>query len=214
MKTLKYVFIAACLGALALGCDSSINRNIFVQDGEKRASGLNTVNGTITVGSDCDIHGDCHTVNGGIRIGQNSTVRDLMAVNGSIDLGENVSSDDLQTINGPIETGAGSKVRGEVQSINGDIKLDGTQVEQDVSTYNGDITLRNKSIVKGDIVIKKSKGKHDHKRLVKIRIMDESVVEGDIMVLEPAMQVQVKVYLAKDARIKGKIENVEVIQEN
>jgi len=214
MKTLKYVLIAASMGAWALGCDSSINKSIYVQDGEKRSSGLNTVNGTINVGSDCDIHGDCHTVNGGIRIGQNSTVRDLMAVNGSINIGENVRSDDLQTINGEIETGAGSNVRGEVQSINGDIKLEGTQVEQDVSTYNGDITLRGKSVVKGDIVIKKSKGRHEHKRLVKIRIMDESVVEGDIEVLEPESQVQVTVYLAKDARVKGKIENAEVVHEN
>lgn len=212
MKTIMQNFGLALLVALAMGCESSINKNIYVQDGERRDSGVNTVNGSITIGSDCVIRGDCRSVNGSIRVGQNSQVRELQVVNGNIELGANSRArGDIVTVNGAITLGSGTVVTGDVQTINGGIELDHATVENDLTLYNGEIRLTNGSIVKGDIVIKDSKGKRSKEPVIRIRIEDSCVVEGDITVWE--REAAVKIYLGKEARIGGEVTGAEVVRE-
>ncbi|HNW59388.1 MAG TPA: hypothetical protein PKI62_06925 [bacterium] len=212
MKALRLTLGLSFLLAAAPGCDSSINKSVFVQDGERRDTGINTVNGSITVGNDCIIRGGCRTVNGSIRIGQNSMVQELQVVNGDIEIGSNSKSrDDVTTVNGSITLHSGSKVAGDLASINGNLMLDHAIAERDLSLYNGNVELANSSLVKGDLIIKDSKGHHSAQQVITIRLGEGSVVEGDIRVLED--EVKVKVYLGKEARVNGEITNAEVIRE-
>ena len=212
MKTTTLTLSLGLLLAITPGCDSSINKSIYVQDGERRDSGINTVNGTITIGNDCVIRGDCRTVNGAIRVGQNSIVRELQVVNGEIELGrKSRSKNDLMTVNGTVTLQPGSLVNGDVSTINGGIRMDNATVEQDLTLFNGNIELVNASLVKGDIIIKDSKGNRDRNQVYTIRLGEGSVVEGDIFVQED--EVKVKVVLGKDASVKGNVTNAEVIRE-
>ena len=196
---------------LFCGCDASVNRSVYVHDGES-SHGLTSVNGSVYVGVRCSVDGNCHTVNGRVEVGNESRTRDLETVNGRISIGEKVDVDgDAETVNGSIECGGGSKIHGRLSTVNGHIELHNTEVDEDVSTVNGDIRLLAKSLVHGDIVIKGSHGHlFDHQRL-EIRISDGSVVEGGIIVRDP--DTEVTVYLSKDSTVKGEIKNAQVIKE-
>ncbi len=212
MRPINRILSLAVLLAVPLGCDSSINKSIYVQDGERRDSGINTVNGSITIGNDCVIRGDCRTVNGSIRVGRNSHVRELQVVNGDIELDQNARArDDVLTVNGSITLHTDVKVEGDVQTINGDIEMDRALVERDLTLYNGSIELSNGSVVKGDIMVKDSKGHRSEKTVISIRLNDNSMVEGDIRVVEK--EVKVKVFLGKDAKVGGEITGAEVVRE-
>ena len=212
MKTAAMTLSLGLLLAISLGCDSSINKNIYVQDGERRDSDVNTVNGTITIGNNCVIRGDCRTINGTIRVGQNSIVRELQVVNGEIELGrKSRAKEDLMTVNGTITLQPGSLVQGDVSTINGGICLDNATVEQDLTLFNGNIELANASLVRGDIMIKDSKGNRCRDKVYTIRLGEGSVVEGDFIV--QADEIKVKVVLGNDARVKGDVINAEVVQE-
>ncbi|HOT98329.1 MAG TPA: hypothetical protein PLG50_13410 [bacterium] len=212
MKALNVTLGLTLLLAVATGCDSSINKSVYVQDGERRDGGINTVNGNITIGNDCIIRGDCRTVNGSIRVGQNSLVQGLQVVNGDIEIGQNSKArDDVTTVNGSITLHVGAKAAGDLASINGNLTMDHAIAERDLSLFNGNVMLANASLVKGDIIIKDSKRHSSAQQYITIRLGPGSVVEGDIRVLEN--EVKVKVYLGKDARVGGEITNAEVIRE-
>jgi DUF4097 and DUF4098 domain-containing protein YvlB len=212
MRPITQIFGLALFLTIQLGCDSSINKSVYVQDGERRDSGVNTVNGSITIGNDCVIRGDCRTVNGSIRVGQNSHVQALQVINGNIELLQNVKArDDVATVNGAISLHSGANVTGDVQAINGNLDMDHALVGQDLTLYNGDVELINGSVVKGDIVVKNSKGHRPADQFITIRLSDSSAVEGDITVLEKV--VKVKVYLSKEAKVGGDITGAEVIRE-
>jgi predicted acyltransferase (DUF342 family) len=194
-------------------CDASVNSSRRLGDGE-RSQGLNSVNGSIFVGARCVVDGNCHTVNGRIEVGDGSTVDNLETVNGRITIGADVTVDgDAETVNGSVECGPTSKVRGRVSTVNGRVELRGAEVGDEVSTVNGDVLLREKSIVRGSIVIKGRQGHffggHDHG--LEIRVEGGSVVEGGIDVRDPERKV--KVYLDKDSVIKGEVRNAEVVKE-
>jgi hypothetical protein len=194
------------------GCDASVNRSIHLRDGE-HSGGLNSVNGSIHVGNNCRVDGNCHTVNGRIEVGNDSRVGDLDTVNGRIRLGANVDVDgSAHTVNGSIECDAGSKVHGRLSTVNGRIELRNTEVDEELSTVNGDILLSEKSVVRGDIVIKGNHGGFfDHHQRLEIRISGGSRVEGGILVRDE--DVEVKVYVSKDSSVKGEIRNAQVIKE-
>ena len=82
---------------------------------------------------------------------------------------------------------------------------------RNVVTYNGDITVSGRSHLKGDIVIKDSKGGDSGSNILKIYIKDESVVDGDIVVLDSDRDV--KVYLSGGGNVKGNVEGAEVVDE-
>jgi DUF4097 and DUF4098 domain-containing protein YvlB len=209
----------ACLSVLIISflsfyaCDASVNRSRRLGDGE-RSTGLTSVNGSIYVGANCIVDGSCHTVNGRIEVGDGSQVEALETVNGRIRIGAKVDvGGNAGTVNGSIECGPGSKVHGDVSTVNGRVELRGTAVDDEVSTVNGDVLLREKSVVRGGIVIKGRNnhffGGHDHG--LEVRVEGGSTVEGGIDVRDPDRKV--KVYVDKDSKVNGEIRNAEVIKE-
>lgn len=205
----KTAIFALSLSALFLwGCDMSINRSQYLGDGE-RSAGMTSVNGSIHVGANCTVEGNCRTVNGRIEVGDGSRTKDLETVNGSIVLDENVAVDgNAMTVNGSVKCGAGSRLAGSVTTVNGSIELRSAVVEKDINTVNGDIRLLEKSSVGGDIVIKGRDGVFSRVHSLEIRIEGGSVVEGDIDVRDPERKV--KVIISKDSIVRGKIRNAEV----
>lgn len=212
MKIRATLILNVLVLVLISACDVGVNKTIYVDDGETRRGGINSVNGGVIVGKDCTLKGSCRTVNGRIEIGAGSRVEDLMSVNGSIDVDENVEvRGDVETVNGNISCAAGVAIDGKVQSINGRLRLSGVTVERDLSSVNGDIILESQSSVKGDLVIEgRRRGRSNNLHEIRIRIVN-SVVEGDILVEDK--DANVTVYLSEGGKVLGKIENAEVVEE-
>ncbi len=210
LKKALFPVLAASLLALC-ACDVSVNRGRSLADGG-RSSGMNTVNGSISLGAGCTVDGGCRTVNGGIRVGDNSRVEDLDTVNGRIAVGAGVRVDgDAQTVNGSFSAGAGSEIRGQVSTVNGRIELAGAVVHHDVATVNGDVLLRDRSLVRGDIVIRGRSGPFSGRRRLEIRLEGGSRVEGGIDVSDPDSEVTVRV--SRDSEVKGQVRNARIIKE-
>ena len=192
------------------GCDLSINSPIVIADGESRSDPLASVNGDITVGKDCTIEGSSTTVNGSLKVGDRSNVRDLSSVNGSIRIGEDVSVEgDVESVNGLVDLGAGSEVSGKVVTVNGAIELDHAVVQRDVRTVNGDIELRDKSIVKGNIVIEDKMDVPSHRQPIEIKVSGGSIIEGDVVVKR---NTDVRVILHDGGKVLGQVDGAEVIE--
>ena len=212
MKSSRFSFLMLILLLIFMGCNVSVNRTIYIRDGQTVRDSQNTVNGNIIIGKECVVEGDCRTVNGRIEVGSNSQVYDLQTVNGTITVESDVKVEgDLNSVNGSIRCQKGVLVDGEISTVNGSIDLDSTTVKRDVITYNGDITLLKKCLVRGDITVKDSKGKSDHPRRVKIKISGESVVEGDVIVRDEDKEV--RVYLSNGGKLNGRVRGAELIQE-
>lgn len=196
----------------ASACGFGINKTIYVRDGQTKNGSLNSVNGGIIIGKDCSVRGSSRSVNGRIEVGRESEVEDLQTVNGKIRIANDVKIDgDIESVNGSIRCGADAYVDGRITSINGRIKLERTTVKRDIHTTNGDITLEDNSKVKGDIVVQGKKGSgRDYHRL-DIKISDNSIVEGRIIVKHRRRDV--RVYLSNGGRVLGKVENAAVINE-
>lgn len=209
IRKILYIFIALVI--LNLGCKVNVNKSIHLQDGKKVSSGMVTVNGNIHVGSRCMVHGTCRSVNGFIKINENSVVGALQSVNGNIEVGESVNiKGNAESVNGCIRIDEGTHIYGDVKTINGDISCHDTDIRRDIETYNGDILLAQSSHVKGDVVIKRSKGNQQHHRTLKITLMDHSVIEGDIIVRDENLDV--KLYLDHNSAVNGRHPDVEVIK--
>ncbi|MDH3903972.1 MAG: hypothetical protein OES90_12200, partial [Xanthomonadales bacterium] len=185
-------------------------------------------------GEDCTIEGTSRSVNGSVKVGNRSSVEDLTVVNGSIRTGEGVSVDgNVESVNGTIELGNGSGVSGEVSTVNGSIVLNQTVVQRDVLTMHGDIELRDKSVVKGDIVIGGKIGvietenktsvvkvednvgvividdkKRDSNRPIEIEVTGGSIIEGNVMVKR---NVEVRLILSDGGKVLGQVDGAEVI---
>lgn len=207
MKRIAF-FMLMSFGVLA-GCNTSINKSIYIQDGDRRSSGVNSVNGSVIIGDDCEVKGQCRSVNGAIRVGEGSKTRGLQAVNGSITVGARCRiSGSLSSVNGPVRVGRDVEVRRNVTSVNGDISLTGVSVGGDAHTHNGDIELSAGTEVEGDIVIKRSKGSHRNTRRLVIRITDNAIVHGDV--INRDRDLEVRVILSSGGRIQGETRDVEV----
>ncbi|MCK5058552.1 MAG: hypothetical protein KAT34_17995 [Candidatus Aminicenantes bacterium] len=227
--SLLVLFLATML--ILPGCNISVNKSIYIDDGETVNHGQRTVNGSIYIGSNCKVKGSCSTVNGKIKVGGNSEVRALKTVNMGITIGENSYVDgdvstvngsilcragvkidgDASTINGGVTCETGVKINGDASTINGKIDLKKTVVKEDIKTHNGNITLTEGSIVYGDIIVKRSTNFTRRLRRLKIRIADGSVVKGDIINRDKDMDV--KVYLSNGGSVMGRVERAEVIKE-
>ena len=86
---------ACCL--LVAGC--GVNKSIYIADGEIVEGGKATVNGKVTIGTNCQVRGACRTVNGRVTVGSGSEVGGLQTVNGSIKIANDVSVDgDVGTV--------------------------------------------------------------------------------------------------------------------
>jgi DUF4097 and DUF4098 domain-containing protein YvlB len=212
MKQILLSALMLIFSGLTSAIDLGINSSIRITDGEKRSDGCATVNGSITIGSDCIVGGSCSTVNGQITVGNNTKAYQLQTVNGGIEIGTDVEvKDDVQTVNGNIRIDKNGKIYGDVSTVNGDIDLISTVVEHGISTHNGDINLVEGSVVKEDIIIKESHGNSDRHKPLEITISDKSVVQGDILVQED--DIEVIVYLEKGGKVLGKVDGAKVIEQ-
>jgi DUF4097 and DUF4098 domain-containing protein YvlB len=135
-------------------------------------------------------------------------VDSVSVVNGSIKIGEGTVVDgDVSTVNGQITMERGSRAR-EVASVNGKLNLSGVDVETDVSTYNGDVTLSDGTDVRGDIIIRDSKGNNSRRdKPLKIYIEDGSSVGGDVIVENDDLEVEV--YM-RGGSVKGKLRGAKI----
>ncbi len=202
---------AAVVLLLSAGCNAGVNRSFRVADGETVDSGFNSVNGSIRVGSDAEVKGSSHTVNGRISVDDGSRVGDLATVNGSIRIADKVTVDgDLESVNGGVACGSGTEVDGDVTTVNGDVDLDGAVIDGSVETINGAVTLRGASRVKRDVVIERNRGSSS-RRTLEIRVLDGSVIEGDVVV--KSSKRKVTVVLAGGGEVKGEIDGAEVVRE-
>ena len=194
---------------------ANMNRSITIGDGME-TDGHSTVNGSISIGADCIIDGSLDTVNGTIRVDENTSVEDVETVNGSIRLASGVSTKNVESVNGSIRLGErvtvagavtvvngkitlvqGTKVAHEVSNINGEIKLGGADVAHDLSTVNGDVTLSDGAIVRGDIIVEKPGGwNNSRNREPIITIGPGSSVLGTIV-----LERKVKLFISDNATV-------------
>ena len=145
------------------GC-SSVNGSIVVEAGAEVKGGCKTVNGSIKIANDCKIR-RLQSVNGSIRIGQNSEIHsDVETVNGSIQCKEGVYIDgNIDTVNGSVKL-RGAEVEDKITTYNGSVTLTQKSIVHDdiiIKDNKGHndrkkpllITIDN-SVVKGDIINK------------------------------------------------------------
>ena len=87
------VLLFSLLLLFGYACNVEVNQSVRIDDGTKHRDDITTVNGSITIGKDCEVLGLCRSINGNIRVGEGSTVRDIQSVNGKIldaaDISEN-----------------------------------------------------------------------------------------------------------------------------
>ncbi len=230
MKHSLIALMAFVVLACGVSSDTGINKSIFVADGEHKSNGLRSVNGSITVGNEATVDGDCSTVNGRISIGENASVgevgcvngsisldrnskaREVGCVNGSIKLGGEVQVDgDVSTVNGSISTKREVEIAGDMGTVNGDIVSARTFIAGNIETVNGDIDLLDQSVVRGDIIVNRDRKKprKQFKELV-ITIDEGSKVKGNIEV--KGDDPNVTVVLADGGEVLGEIINAKVIR--
>jgi hypothetical protein len=160
---------------------------------------ISSVNGGVEIESKV-IARDVEVVNGGVEIGDNVNLRRVSTVNGGIEAGESLVVDKtVETVNGDIHLGQGGNIGIDIISVNGDITLKGASIGNNVKTSNGDISLSNKTIVKGDIIIEKSRnfsffGFSDNTPVINIDATSE--VHGTIHLYKP-----VKLEIAETAKV-------------
>jgi DUF4097 and DUF4098 domain-containing protein YvlB len=204
------VLCGALLLLVVLGsCSTSINSSLEVADGETRKGSLSTVNGSITVGKGCVVEGSCRSVNGSVEVGVGSRVRRLSTVNGEIECDGDVTVDaDVESVNGSLSMAAGSRVGGAVETINGAVDLVHTSVAGDVRTVNGRVRLSENSVVAGDLIVVKKRG-NNRQRPLEIELDGGSVIEGNLIVEDPS--IEVRVLLSGGSEIRGRVENADVV---
>jgi predicted acyltransferase (DUF342 family) len=212
MKTGRSVSVFIITAAILFsGCNLAINHSYGLRDGGILRSGKTVVNGSVHVGSDCKVEGICRSINGTIGIGENSKVESLQSINGGITLEKDVTvHGNVTAVNGSVACMPNTTVQGIVTAINGSIELNNADVERDLKIYNGDISLRNDSMVHGDIIVGRNRGKSDRIINIRIEIADGSVVEGDVLVEEK--DAEVEVILRGNGKVKGRVRGAEVIE--
>lgn len=169
MRRLALAMVVFASASLA-GCDSSLNRELFIAAGAKGQHGATTVNGRISVGVGAEVVSDLRTVNGAVSVGKGARLRDLDSVNGSIEVGDDVGAGRIATVNGDLTLGMRAKVGGELRTVNGRLRADGGSiVDGDVRTVNGPIELRGVTV----------RGRVEN-HAGDLRLLDGTLVEGDV----------------------------------
>lgn len=182
------------------GSESTVNGSISVGSNATVNGSLSTVNGTIRVDDDSKV-GDVETVNGSIRIGSGTAVDDVGSVNGSIRLGENVTVEgEISVVNGKITLGKGTTVEDSVSNINGEFQITGAEIGGDLETVSGDVWLNEGSTVQGDLRVEKPGGWgwNRDKRKPRIVIGPGARVVGNI-----DLEHEVELYISDSAEVGG-----------
>jgi hypothetical protein len=212
MRNHRSAALPIALVALGLtACGISVNGPIEIADGETRSGGASTVNGSISVGHNATVEGGCRTVNGNIDVGREARVEQLQAVNGSIRVDDDSLVDgDIEAVNGSISLRADARVNGRIRTVNGAVEARQARIVQGISTVNGDVRLVDHSVVEGDIVVEKKMGADLRSRPLEIELSGGSEVLGNIINENP--DVEVRVRLLDGSKVSGRVENAEVIE--
>ena len=107
----------------------------------------------------------------------------------------------IEAVNGSISLGEGSSVAKGLSNVNGDISVNGGTVGSDVSTMNGDVSVMDGGVVKGNVIIEKSRGYNssgNKSNMPTITIGPGSRVEGVIDV-----EREVKLFISDTAEVGG-----------
>lgn len=198
----------------AVGAQASVNKSLSLAAGESSNDDMSSVNGGVTIGEGAHLEGDAETVNGSIKVGDDARVRQVGSVNGSVRLGMRVTvGGEVSTVNGSLRAEQGTVVEGDVETVNGSIALDGTTVRGNIQTVNGGVTLDSDSQVTGSIILPKNRGSNNwsKRKVLEIRILDGSLVEGDIDNRDDRRPV--RVVLEGGGAVNGEIHNAEVVRE-
>lgn len=211
--------IAATLAMLLLVAPAhgfNVNKSINIEAGSESGA-RSTVSGSITVGRGATVSGPLETVNGSIRIEEDASIRDAETVNGSLRVAAGASSGDLSTVNGgirlgervrvdgsvgavngSIDIGAGATVRDDVGNVNGKIGILGAEVGGDLETVNGDVTLEGEAVIRGDLVVEKSRGATWVSKPPRVVIGPGCRVQGEIR-----LEREVELYISDTAEVGG-----------
>ncbi len=208
-------YILLILSFVACG-NIEVNQNIEIADGKRHKDDITTVNGSITIGKDCEILGSCQSINGNIEIGSRSVVQDVSSVNGRILIGKDVRvRGDVNSINGELTIKSGSVISRSIDVLNQNIKITGSEVGGDISIKNGDIFLREKTTVNGSILVNTEsilEIEGSQRQSAIVEISGGSVVKGDIDVGDRA--IEVKVRLIDGGKVLGEVLNAEIIDKD
>jgi hypothetical protein len=212
MRT-RVLAMACLLLMLFTSCKNTINESIRVADGETIGGDMNSVNGEIIVGKNCRVRGIARTVNGGISVGSESRISGLQSVNGTIVVDKDaIISADIGSVNGSVLCAEGTTIAGEISTVNGAVTLQAVVVGENIKTANGEILLTSGARVKGDIVVDADPDQFDgseEQKVLIIRIEQNSVVEGDIIVKRHYRPVEV--HLSDEGRVLGQIEGAKLV---
>lgn len=218
--------IAAMMLFATVATAGSMNKSVRIDDGQT-ADGASTVNGSIRVGDAATVTGDLETVNGSITVGAGSTAYDVetvngkiridndasvesaSSVNGKVQLGERVTvKEGISTVNGVLAAEAGSRIGGDVEAVNGAIRLYGVSVGGDVKNNNGGMELMNGTDVQGSLIVRKSRGSwSQNRRNPRIVIGRDVRIRGDLV-----FEREVDLYVHETAEI-GNMTGVDVKME-
>ena len=207
------VLLFSLLILFGYACNVEVNQSVRIDDGTKHRDDITTVNGSITIGKDCEVLGLCRSINGNIRVGEGSTVRDIQSVNGKISIAENVRVDgELGAINGGVTIKSGVVVTHDIDVINQHIRIEGSEIGGNISIQNGDVFLRDKTTLEGNILVDAEglfESEGSRRRTVLIEISGGSVVKGNIEVGD--QRLEVKVRLRDGGKVLGEVINAEIL---
>ena len=207
------VLLFSLIFLFSYACNVEVNQNVRIDDGTKHTDDITTVNGSITIGKDCEVLGSCRSINGNIRVGEGSIVRDLQSVNGKISIAGNTRVDGgVSTINGGVTIKSGVVVTHDIDVINQHIRIEGAEIGGNISIQNGDVFLRDKTTVEGNILVDTEglfESEGSRRRTVLIEISGGSVVKGDIEVGDKSLEVKVR--LRDGGKVLGEVINAEIL---
>ncbi len=207
------VHLFSLIFLLGYACNVELNQSVRIDDGTKHRDDITTVNGSITIGKDCEVLGLCRSINGNIRVGEGSIVSDLQSVNGKIAIAENVRVDgNIGAINGGVTIKSGVVVAHDIDVINQHIRIEGAEIGGNISIQNGDVFLRDKTILEGSILVDAEglfESEGSRRRTVLIEISGGSVVKGNIEVGD--QNIEVKVRLRDGGKVLGEVINAEIL---
>lgn len=169
---MKYVLIVLLALATAISASAGFFGSKTVEAGTvSPKKDYDSVNGAIKVGENSEV-GDLSTVNGSVKVGENSIVGMTETVNGSIVIGAGSKTLGAETVNGSIKMHNDCHIDGDVETVNGSIKAsNGCKIEGHIETVNGKISLDNTTVFK-DVVMVSGK----------IELLNSSLVDGDLIV--------------------------------
>jgi len=188
-----------------------------------RHGDIDKVNGDIEIGKQSEA-GNLETVNGDIEVDDGSKVGEMETVNGDIELGSNVSGDSAETVNGSISGKNGTQIAGNVETVNGGVRLadgsaarqvetvngtialDGTRVSHDIETVNGNIELSGSTKVSGAVIFRKPSGMGWFNNSKKPTLTVKAGVEVGSVILEREIDLQIDP-AAKVGKIERRYDN-------